>query len=111
MKFADQNVNMPEAPPNYYFSDEKLTTELLMKNGFENVSFVNRVIEWKVPSAEFYFETELKAGVRSSAFLKRQTAETLSKIKTAVTEGMQQFYDGENYRLKFCGCIVAGRKN
>lgn len=110
MKYADQNVNMPQAPPNYYFSDEKITTEILQKNGFEEISFIDHLIEWKVPSADFLFETELKAGVRTSAFLKRQNAETLAKIKAAVSEGMQQFFDGENYKLKFCGCIVAGRK-
>jgi ubiquinone/menaquinone biosynthesis C-methylase UbiE len=110
MKYADKNVNMPDAPPNYYFSDEKLTTEILLKNGFEDISFVDHLIEWQVPSAEFLFETEIKAGVRTSAFLKRQNAETLAKIKAAVTEGMQQFFDGTVYRLKFCGCVVSGKK-
>jgi ubiquinone/menaquinone biosynthesis C-methylase UbiE len=110
MKYGDQNVNMPQAPPNYYFSDEKLTKEILQKNGFGDISFVDHLIEWKVPTAEFLFETELKAGVRASAFLKRQTIDTLAKIKSAVVEGMQQFYDGESYRLKFCGCVVAGKK-
>jgi ubiquinone/menaquinone biosynthesis C-methylase UbiE len=110
MKHADKNVNMPEAPPSYYFSDEKLTTDLMQKYGFEEVSFVNHMVEWVVPSAEYLFETEINSGVRTASFLKRQTPETLSKIKKDVVEGMEQFREGSHYRLKFCGCIVAGRK-
>ncbi len=110
MKHADKNVNMPEAPSSYYFSDEKLTTDLLLKNGFDNISFEDRLVEWIVPSAEFLFETEINAGVRTSSFLKRQTAETISKIKQDVIEGMEQFREGDQYRLKFCGCVVAGWK-
>jgi len=110
MKYADQNVNMPDAPPSYYFSDEKLTTELLQGSGFDNVTFSDRLIEWIVPNAEYYFNTELNAGVRTGTFLRRQTPETLSVIKQAVVEEMQQFYDGNSYRLKFRGCIVAATK-
>jgi SAM-dependent methyltransferase len=110
MKHADQNVNMPEAPPSYYFSDEKLTTELLWKHGFDDISFHDHIVEWTVPSAEYLFETELNAGVRTSSFLKRQTAETLSKIRHDVVKGMKKFYDGAEYKLQFCGCIVSGAK-
>jgi ubiquinone/menaquinone biosynthesis C-methylase UbiE len=110
MKYADQNVKMPEAPPSYYFSDEKLTTELLSKNGFDNIRFADQIVEWVVPSAEYLFETELNAGVRTASFLKRQTSETLSKIRQAVAKGMERFYDGTQYRLQFCGCIISGTK-
>jgi len=110
MKHADQNVNMPEAPPSYYFSDEKLTTELLLKNGFDDIAFTDHLVEWAVPSAEYLFETELNAGVRTSSFLKRQTDETLSKIRQDVVKGMEKFYDGAQYKLQFCGCIISGVK-
>jgi ubiquinone/menaquinone biosynthesis C-methylase UbiE len=110
MKYADQNVNMPEAPPSYLFSDENLAKELLNKNGFDLVSFTNHIVSWQVPSAEYYFETELSAGVRKASFLKRQTPETISKIKAEVALKMQRFYDGESYKLQFCGCVVAATK-
>ena len=112
MQFADHNVNMPEAPSSYLFADEELCRKILTENGFEkaSVSFTNHFVEWVVPSAEYYFETELTAGVRTASFLKRQTPETLEKIRQAVTEKMKQFYDGRNYRLKFCGCIISSVK-
>ncbi len=112
MKFADQNVNMPEAPPSYLFADKELCRKVLAENGFDaaSMSFKYHFAEWIVPSAAYYFETELTAGVRTASFLKRQNSETLAKIKGAVTEGMQKFYDGSQYRLKFCGCIISTMK-
>ena len=113
MQFADQNIKMPEAPSQYLFSDEELCRKILAENGFDegSVRFKDLIVEWIVPSADFYFETELNAGVRTAAFLKLQTGDTLSKIKEAVTVGMKQFYDGRQYHLKFCGCIVSAVKN
>ena len=112
-KFADMKVNMPAAPDSYMFSDEKLCRQLLTENGFDGASFHFKyhLVEWLVPSAEFLFETELNAGVRTAALLRRQTKSTLEKIKANVVEGMQQFYDGTQYRLEFCGCIIAAVKS
>ena len=109
-KFADMNVNMPAAPDSYMFSDEKLCKQLLTENGFEDFHFKNEYVQWVVPSAEFLFETELNAGVRTAALLRRQSAKTLEKIKENVTAGMQRFFDGKQYRLEFCGCIVSAEK-
>jgi SAM-dependent methyltransferase len=109
---ADMNVDMPQAPDSYLFSDDELCKQVLAENGFSSTSFDFRyqLAEWIVPSAEFLFDTELKAGVRTAALLKRQSATTLEKIRKNVMEGMEQFRDGEQYRLPFCGCIISARK-
>jgi ubiquinone/menaquinone biosynthesis C-methylase UbiE len=112
-KLADMTVDMPAAPDSYMFSDEKLCKQLLTENGFNEASFdfTHHIAEWRVPSAEFLFETELNAGVRTAALLRRQSKATLEKIKANVVDGMQQFYDGKEYRLEFCGCIISAVKN
>ena len=112
MQFADQNIKMPEAPDSYLFSDEQLCRQTLKENGFDmsSIRFKYHLAEWIVPSSEFLFETELNAGVRTASFLKLQTEETLAKIKEAVIQGMLQFYDGRQYRLQFCGCIISAKK-
>ncbi len=112
-RYADMNVSMPEAPDNYMFSDEKLCRKMLAENGFSKAGFrfTYYPVEWAVPTASFLFETELKAGVRTAALLKRQPADRLEKIKKAVSEGMKQFFDGEQYRLQFCGCIISAVRN
>ncbi|MFI5129322.1 MAG: class I SAM-dependent methyltransferase [Chitinophagales bacterium] len=111
-KFADMNVKMPPAPDSYMFSDEKLCKQLLTENGFDAASFhfKDHFAEWLVPSAEFLFETELNAGVRTAALLRRQSKTTLEKIRTNVIDGMQDFFDGKQYRLEFCGCIISAVK-
>ena len=109
-KLADLDVNMPAAPDSYMFSDEKLCKQLLTENGFEDFRFRDQYVQWMVPSAEFLFETELNAGVRTAALLRRQSDKTLKKIKEEVTAGMQRFFDGKQYRLEFCGCIVSAEK-
>ncbi|HLF63154.1 MAG TPA: class I SAM-dependent methyltransferase [Saprospiraceae bacterium] len=112
MQFADQSIQVPDAPAHYLFSDEQLCRNVLIEHGFDasGIQFRRHFIEWNVPTADFYFETEMRAGVRTVAFLKPQTSETLAKIKAAVREKMQQFYTGESYRLKFCGCVIAAVK-
>lgn len=109
---ADMNVDMPEAPDSYLFSDDELCKQVLTENGFNASSFDFRyqLTEWVVPTAEFLFDTELQAGVRTAALLKRQSASTLKKIRENVMEGMQQFFDGQQYRLPFCACIISARK-
>jgi ubiquinone/menaquinone biosynthesis C-methylase UbiE len=111
-QFADQDVNMPAAPDSYFFSDEKLCRQALTENGFNESTFQFKYqfAEWVVPNAEFLFETELKAGVRTAALLKRQSSGALEKIRRNVITGMQQFFDGKQYRLTFCGCIISAAK-
>ena len=112
MKLADQNVNMPSAPPSYLFSDENHCREVMTRNGFDESSFRFRYhyAEWLVPSAEFYFETELTAGVRTASFLNRQSPETLDRIRQAVNQGMEQFREEKGYRLQFGGCIISASR-
>jgi ubiquinone/menaquinone biosynthesis C-methylase UbiE len=110
--YADMNVDMPQAPDSYLFSDDELCKQVLTENGFSESSFDFRyhLAEWVVPTAEFLFDTELRAGVRTAALLKRQSMITLKKIRQNVMEGMEQFRAGEQYRLPFCGCIISARK-
>lgn len=112
MQFADQSIQVPDAPAHYFFSDEQLCRNILVEQGFDDsgIQFERHFIEWNVPTADFYFETEMRAGVRTRAFLKPQTPEILGKIQAAVREKMQQFYTGEVYCLTFCGCIISAVK-
>ena len=113
IQFADQSIKMPEAPAHYLFSDEQLCRNTLAELGFSpsSITFELYEIEWRVPTADYYFESEMRVGVRTVAFLKRQTPETLDSIKSSVVEKMKQFFDGEMYRLKFCGCVISVMKH
>ena len=72
--------------------------------------YKTKLVKWKVPTAGFIFEAELNAGVRNAAFLRKQSEETLEKIKRFIEQGMQQFKTNEGYDLPFRGYIVAAEK-
>ena len=111
-KFADMNVSMPAAPPYDYFGDKETCKNFLSEAGFDpqTMKYETKLAIWKVPTAGFLFEVELNAGVRTAAFLHKQSTETLKKIKLSVEEGMQQFKTNEGYDLPFLGCIIAVEK-
>ncbi len=111
-KFADMSVPMPAAPPYDYFGDQETCKNFLSKAGFDSqtVKYETELAIWKVPTAGFLFEVELNAGVRSAAFLHKQSPETLKKIKLAVEGGMQAFKTNEGYDLPFLGCIISAEK-
>jgi hypothetical protein len=44
---------------------------------------------WRVPSAEFLFEAELKGGVRTAAVLARQSAGRLVAIRAAIADAVR----------------------
>ena len=111
-KYADMNVPMPAAPPYAYFEDKENCKRFLNDAGFDpqTMQYKTKLVKWKVPTAGFYFDAELNAGVRNAAFLRQQSEKTLQKIKISIEQGMQQFKTNEGYNLPFRGYIVAAEK-
>ena len=111
-KYADMKVPMPAAPSYDYFGDKENCKRFLNDAGFnpQTMIYKTKLVKWKVPTAGFLFEAELKAGVRNAAFLRQQTAETLQKIKRSIEEGMEQFKIAGTYHLPFRGYIIAAEK-
>ena len=111
-KYADMNVPMPAAPPYAYFEDKENCKRFLNDAGFDpqTMQYKTKLVKWKVPTAGFYFDAELNAGVRNAAFLRQQSEKTLQKIKISIEQGMQQFKTNEGYNLPFRGYIIAAEK-
>jgi len=111
-KFADMTVTMPAALPYDHFGDKENCKGFLSEAGFDpqTMKYETKLAIWKVPTAGFLFETELNAGVRTAAFLHKQSTETLKQVKLAVEEGMQAFKSSDGYDLPFLGCIISANK-
>ena len=109
---ANVEVNLPTGPPFYLFETPEKFREALARAGFDGASMTFRVhtIEWKVPSARFVFDAELKAGVRTAGLLARQTPEALNSIQSALEKAMQPYARGEGYAIPKAAYIVAARK-
>jgi len=111
-KYADMNVPMPAAPPYNFFENKEICKKYLSDAGFnpQTMLYKTKLVKWKVPTAGFFFEAELNAGVRNAAFLRQQSQKTLQKIKQAIEQGMQQFKKNGVYNLPFRGYIVSAEK-
>jgi len=109
---ANLNVDLPPGPPFYLFESEDEFRKALERAGFEgdSMSFKVHTIRWKVPSAQFIFDAESKAGVRTAGLLARQAPETLQKIQTALEKSVQQYATKDGIAIPKAAYIVSASK-
>ena len=110
---ANLDVGLPEGPPYYLFASPNEFRKALERAGFDgaSMSFKVHTIEWKIPSARFIFEAELKAGVRTAGLLARQTPETLNAIRVAIEKAVRPYARGNNFAIPKAAYIIAAQKN
>ena len=109
---ADLEVDLPPGPPYYLFEGPEEFRKALERAGFDGASMTFKVhtIKWKVPSALFVFEAELKAGVRTAGLLARQTPAALSAIQSALEEAVRPYAQDDGFAIPKAAYIVAVRK-
>ena len=110
--YADFNVPVPQGPNHYLYSGKEAFREALIRAGFDGASMLFKLhtIEWAVPSADFVFQAERCAGVRTAGLLAQQTPEALDKIRRAIEAGVQPFAAGDKFVLPKSAYIVAVTK-
>ena len=106
------NVDLPSGPPYYLFESEEEFRQALQRAGFEGRSMGFKVhrIEWKVPTAQFIFEAELNAGVRTAGLLARQTPAALDAIRAAIEKAVQPYARGNGFAVPKAAYVVAVHK-
>jgi SAM-dependent methyltransferase len=109
---ADVEVGLPEGPPYYLFESPEEFRKALTRAGFDgnSTSFQVHAIEWKVPTARFIFDAELKAGVRTAGLLARQTPAALDAIRSAIEEAVQPYAQGDGFAIPMAAYIVAAAR-
>ena len=109
---ANIDVDLPPGPPFYLFENEEEFRSALESAGFDggSMSFKVHTIKWKVPTARFVFDVELKAGVRTAGLLARQTPEALRDIQAAIEKSVQQYATDEGFAIPKGAYIVAATK-
>lgn len=105
-------VTLPPGPPYYLFESPEAFRTALKRAGFDGATMTFHVhrTEWKVPTADFVFEAELNAGVRTAGFLARQTPEALSAIRGAINQSVRAYASGDGFAIPIAGYVVATRK-
>ena len=109
---ANLDVDLPPGPPHYLFESESEFRQALDRAGFDGSTMTFKVhrIEWRVPSAQFVFDAELNAGVRTAGLLARQTPHALQQIRTAIEEAVQRYAKDDGFAIPKAAYIVAASK-
>ena len=110
---ADLNVRLPTGPPYHLFSDEAECRKILERAGFNAATmiFETALVEWNIPSAQFLFEAERDAGVRTAGLLARQTSEVLDAIRRAIEEGVHRYVKGDAFAIPMAAHIISVAKS
>jgi ubiquinone/menaquinone biosynthesis C-methylase UbiE len=110
---ANLDVDLPPGPPFYLFENENDFRNALERAGFDGASMTFKVhkIEWHVPTAQFVFEAERNAGVRTAGLLVRQTPEALRKIQSAIEKSVQRYAKDQEFAIPKAAYIVAASKS
>lgn len=92
-KHAKLNVGLPEGPPYYLYGEKEECRKILERIGFagDSLRFETRTVEWRIPTAQYLFEAERDAGVRTAGLLARQSPEALTAIAQAIEAGVRVF--------------------
>lgn len=109
---ANFEVSLPPGPPYYLFESPEEFRAALERAGFDGASMTFKVhrIEWKVPTARFIFDAELKAGVRTAGLLTRQTPEALKAIQAAIEKGARAFARDDGFAIPKAAYVVAASR-
>ncbi len=110
---ADLDVGLPEGPLRYLFGEREECRKALEQSGFDGTSmtYETRTVEWHLPTASYFFETERDAGVRTAGLLARQSPERLDAIRTAIENGMKQYAKDNEFVLPMTAHIVVVSKS
>jgi ubiquinone/menaquinone biosynthesis C-methylase UbiE len=109
---ANLDVDLPPGPPFYLYESEAEFRKALERAGFDGASMTFKIhtIKWNVPSAQFVFDAETKAGVRTAGLLARQTPAALEQIQSAIGKSIQQYATDDGFAIPKAAYIVAASK-
>jgi ubiquinone/menaquinone biosynthesis C-methylase UbiE len=109
---ANLEVDLPAGPPHYLFESEEDFRRALERAGFNrrSVVFKTHRIDWNVPNAEFVFDAELNAGVRTSGLLVRQSPAVLAEIRSAIEQSVQRYAKGNGFAIPKAAYVVSASK-
>ncbi len=106
------NVGLPEGPPHYLYGDSQECHKVLEQAGFDGNSMNcnTRTVEWRLPSASYFFQAERDAGVRTAGLLARQPPERLDAIRVAIENGIRRYARGSEIVLPMVARVVVVSK-
>jgi SAM-dependent methyltransferase len=102
----------PEGPSYHVFADPDECRQALAQYGFETGSLHMDTVtaSWRVPSADFLFEAQLHAGVRTAAVLRAQPPDRLEAIRVAMADAVRNYADRDAFALPIAARLISAEK-
>jgi SAM-dependent methyltransferase len=102
-------VEVPEGPSYHVFADPDDCRRALADTGFDTDSLRMETVTalWRVPTADFLFEAQLRAGVRTAAVLQAQPPERLEAIRAAMADAVRRYAYGDGFALPIAAHLVS----
>jgi hypothetical protein len=93
------------------FADRDECRRALAGCGFDTDSLRMDTVSalWRVPSADFLFEAQLQAGVRTAAVLRAQPPERLEAIRAAMADAVRHYTAGDAFALPIAARLISAR--
>lgn len=89
--FGNPRVELPPAPPLFFYSEPENCKNSLIQSGFANpnIQVINQI--WELHTPDELFEAFLKGTARTAGLLKGQSPEQLASIRKAIRESLSDF--------------------
>jgi SAM-dependent methyltransferase len=102
----------PEGPSYHVFADPDECRQALAQHGFGTglLRMDTVTASWRVPSADFLFEAQLHAGVRTAAVLRAQPPGRLEAIRVAMADAVRRYADRDGFVLPIAARLISAEK-
>lgn len=109
---ATLDIGLPEGPPHYLYGEEEECRKVLGQAGFDesSMTYKTRVLEWRIPTAQYFFDAYRDAGVRITGLLARQSTQKLDAIRVAIETGIKGYAKGNQFAIPMAAHVVAVSK-
>jgi SAM-dependent methyltransferase len=99
--------------PHYLFAGRDEFRRALERVGFngDSMKFKLHTIEWNMPSANYVFDAERIAGVRTAGLLARQTPQALRAIQVTIEKAVRAYAKGNCFAIPKAAYVVAVSKS
>jgi ubiquinone/menaquinone biosynthesis C-methylase UbiE len=109
--FGNPNVELPPAPPLFFYSEPENCRTALLRCGFINpsVQIINQI--WELRSPDELFEAFFKGTARTAGLLKRQSAEQLAAIRKAIHNSVSEYMQHGKITFPMPALAACGTKS
>jgi SAM-dependent methyltransferase len=106
-------VEGPGGPSYHVFADPDECRRAVAACGFDTDSLRMDTVSalWRVPSADFLFQAQLHAGVRTAAVLRAQPPERLEAIRAAMADAVRRYADGDAFALPIAARLISVQRS